>query len=366
MTHMNAGYGVASIMPRQPFDFAGRTGTIEFETNVYGFGRSWWDVYIVPEDEMLDEIVVRDEGGAGEQLPKRGIVFSFGNSTPCVRVIENYIFTQQWCHWERYLTAFPTDPANTSGAIRRLFRFTVSSTGWTFEVQKQDATFWSFSGLFTPAPSFTRGLIKIEHHAYNPTKDGIDAHRYTYHWDNIRFDGPVIPQRAAYEAAPTFLQLLGAPLGSTAGPVSITTPGGAGFLRAHIYAEPARGPHPMPGYVQASINGGPYFDLPFIKNVPEDRAWATVTAATTFPAGVSNITFRCIARPAGANPWDRDCFNVKDIEIQLAAGAAPLAVPATPVPTSPPPPTPAPTTYSCVRSDGVVIWSGSSPGRVCP
>ena len=37
---------------------------------------------------------------------------------------------------------------------------------------------------------FTRGLVLFKTHAYNPTKDG-NHDVYTFHWDNIRFDGPV-------------------------------------------------------------------------------------------------------------------------------------------------------------------------------
>ncbi len=53
MTLVKAGYGVSSFMPRQLFDWAGRMGTVEMDTSMYTFGREWWDVYIVPEDEML-------------------------------------------------------------------------------------------------------------------------------------------------------------------------------------------------------------------------------------------------------------------------------------------------------------------------
>jgi hypothetical protein len=38
---------------------------------------------------------------------------------------------------------------------------------------------WMLTGNYPQRLAFTRGLIRTEHHAYNPTKDGIVGTRVT-------------------------------------------------------------------------------------------------------------------------------------------------------------------------------------------
>ena len=49
--------------------------------------------------------------------------------------------------------------------------------------------------------SFTRGFVHFQHAQYNAAKavDGVSlsARHQTYHWDNIGFDGPVLPGASA-------------------------------------------------------------------------------------------------------------------------------------------------------------------------
>jgi hypothetical protein len=45
--------------------------------------------------------------------------------------------------------------------------------------------------------NFTRGYVSIQHADYNPEKYGITG-QVTYHWDNVGFDGPVLPADRGY------------------------------------------------------------------------------------------------------------------------------------------------------------------------
>ena len=46
---------------------------------------------------------------------------------------------------------------------------------------------------------FSQGLVVFKTHAYTPEKDG-NVNAYTFHWDNIRFTGPVIGRYESFEA----------------------------------------------------------------------------------------------------------------------------------------------------------------------
>jgi hypothetical protein len=127
----------------------------------------------MPQDEALLDVAITGEGGTYEQFPKRAVKMSFLNQKPKVGLINNYNEIYSFDHWQRFQDAFPNDPAITDPRIRRLVRYQISSSGWKQEIQKQDGTFWTFSGNWPQNLSFTRGVIRWEHHSYNATKDGI-------------------------------------------------------------------------------------------------------------------------------------------------------------------------------------------------
>jgi hypothetical protein len=342
MTTLKSGYAVASLMPRQLFDWSGRTGTIQFDTNVYAFQRSWWDVWVVPEDDMLLEMVDHNEGGAGEQFPERGVRFSFQAAVPRVGVFDNYGLVQEWKNWQGFNQAFPSDPAINDPKTRRTFKLHLSQTGFGFEVQKDDGTFWTFSGSFDQPLPFTRGEIRIEHHVYNPTKDGIfddPWSQYTYHWDNIRFDGPVVPARRAFEAPPSYITAPGAPLDTPSSTVTINVSStNQPRLIGHLVAsagmlDPANTTH----WAQVQVNGGPWIDVKLRKPIPTDtgeRFWSTIdTPLPGIVTGQNRLVFRYNSRPSDAT-WQWDGFHLKDLEIQTEDRAIIAAAPALPGGTS--------------------------------
>jgi hypothetical protein len=344
MTAVKSGYGVVSFMPRQLFDWAGRTGTYEFETSLFTFGREWWDTYIVPEAEMLWEIVHLNEGGTGEQLPRRGVRFSLVGNVPSVALIDNYQIVHEFRHWQQYRQAFPNDPALSDPTIRRTVRMRLSQTGWGYEIEKQDGSYWSFSGTLPQALSFTRGLVRTEHHAYNPTKDGITGtpwSQYTHHWDNVRFDGPIVPARPAFQPGPHFVDLYQPP-GAVSGPVTIQVPLGAGqiqnpVLMGHMASNLQRDevdPQNTTHWRQVRVNGGTWQDIALVKNVGCggcDRSWSTFRVALSgVVPGANTVEFRYPLRPPQAT-WHRDGFRVKDIELQVdpVGGVLPTSTPPT-------------------------------------
>jgi hypothetical protein len=89
-------------------------------------------------------------------------------------------------------------------------------------------------------------------HAYTPEKEG-NYSTYTFHWDNIRFSGPVVGRYEAFDASDVvYLQANGDRAIGESQTVTIDLP--------HIGAEPVlfgQVHSPKQGQVLLSINGGP-------------------------------------------------------------------------------------------------------------
>jgi hypothetical protein len=148
-------------------------------------------LYIVPQADDIPTIQSCDEGGCPTMFPRRAVLFSFLNGKPEVRVIDNFVPVYHFKHWQDYCGAV-NNPGCENTAIRVPFRFSLSATAWKFEIKKPDGSWWTHQGSFGFTLSFTKGVLHYEHHSYNPEKDNVPVLSRTFHWDNIRFDGPVI------------------------------------------------------------------------------------------------------------------------------------------------------------------------------
>jgi len=365
MTVVKSGYSVASFMPRYLLDWSAGPAVVEFDTNVYSFGRLWWDTYIIPRDDALLNVELVDQGGAGEQYPRRGVAFGMEAGKPTVHTIDNFSEIDLFRHWQMFKEAFPNDPANTDPRIRRKFRFEISRTSWKFEIQKQDGTFWTFTDNFVTPLSFTSGLVRVEHHAYNPTKDGIQGtpwSQYTYHWDNMRLN-PASLDHTAFEPGPHFIEHWGPDPNKVSEPIKINVtvaaadiknPRLVGLLTSELNncdVDPLNTSH----WRQFRINGGPWQDVDFVKNVADtgkcNRTWSTFKNSVAVVPGENTIEFRLPVKPPQAT-WQRAMMKIRDVEIQIDPVGA-VAPPPTPSDTT------APTVSITAPSNGATV-SGSS------
>jgi len=322
MTVVKAGYAVTAFMPRQVFDWTGRTGTFQVDSNVFSFGRSWWDLYIVPADEMWVNIQQRNQGGIN-MMPKRAVLFSFGANRPMVEVIDNHQIVERHTHWQMFQDAFPNDPAVNDPRIRRTFRFRINQTSYFYEVQKADGSFWVIQGNFDKPLTFSRGLTKIEHHAYNPTKDGINANpwsQWTYHWDNLKFDGPVIPAHTAIEPGPHFIRAWPGnaipPLRFNVPTADIRNPVLVGDIRSYMTrsdGDPANSTH----WAQFRLNGGAWTDLRSqLTNIAvADEGFSFKNPLNGLRQGENIVEFRLNDSPTFPNWMKR--ADIQEVEIQM-------------------------------------------------
>src|SRR5260370_557374 len=82
--------------------------------------------------------------------------------------------------------------------------------------------------------TLTRGLVWLEDVHYNGDKDGPDQGTHTFTWDNLAFDGPILPRDLAFDVldrltpvGPRYPGLLNlpSPLSPGGPPLTLTVPG---------------------------------------------------------------------------------------------------------------------------------------------
>jgi Divergent InlB B-repeat domain len=200
-------YGTNSYMILQPFNFAGRTGKIDFDVDAVGEMLGGY-----PEVDITDQPVPAPtfrefynfEVGS---IPQNAIIVKFGptcgvatSSAPYnVMVYNNYVGT--------ILT--PTySSANggcvqTSAGLLNHFEVQLSQTQITIygsDFSPDNVTFPNYKLLYQASINlpFTQGYVHIDarNHATLKYSYGPDA---IFHWDNVGFDGPVLPSLVAYE-----------------------------------------------------------------------------------------------------------------------------------------------------------------------
>jgi hypothetical protein len=214
-------YGLNSMMIRQPFDFAGRTGRLVWDVdgkrNPCTLGRGWWiEVWITEDPQPLPIAPAPTVAG----YPRRGVGFTFrfggfcpatetawGNQLETVHVIDDYEPTATIDLWDM------------EQLEQRCFR-TMDTRLNHFElrISQNEAELWasdfddpSSLRLRTRVPGldlpFTRGYVHFHHAQYNANRDsqgicdrghGVSRSQ-TYRWDNIAFDGPRLSPLRAFD-----------------------------------------------------------------------------------------------------------------------------------------------------------------------
>ncbi len=322
-----SGYSVTSFWPRQEFDFA-NGGVVEFEVNVNeNPGRFWWEVLITPREQLkpgsaenfwpIDEIYPLDRIRFS-WLPdgKRRIGVGTVQHAP-----EGWLVNETYWKTPRYLN--PNDPAVTDRRIRRTMRLSIENSIIHWDLELADGSFDRYSVTVPAGLPFSRGLVLFKTHAYTPHKDG-NFEFTTWHWDNIRFDGPKLaPYRAVETDGIAYLQANGnRPIGDSAElKIDLDSVGTNPRLFGQIHS-------PLRGQVRLQINGNPTFTVHPLHYLDEDcrsSGWSSFlidVPAEQLRAGANTFTWSIGPRPdcAGYN-WDG--FTVKDMELQFDSGGAP-------------------------------------------
>jgi hypothetical protein len=206
-----------SMYPRQPFDFAGRTGTITFDVSndTQGIHGAWPELWVT--DQPVPDPFVHT--ATFYSVPRNGFGIRFagctdGNGTPntcqpdggngvgvdSAIVVNNYVAHD-------YVTVLGDHDVLLSGRGQmNHYQIRVS--------QNQVVVYGTdpFTGSWNPATnplihvatipnvdlSFTRGLVWLEDVHYNGDKFGSQG-LHTFRWDNLGFDGPVLPRDLGFD-----------------------------------------------------------------------------------------------------------------------------------------------------------------------
>jgi hypothetical protein len=260
-------HGVTSLAmyPKQPFDFAGRTGTVAFDVSddSHGSHRAW------PEFWMSDKPVPVPftHFSSLQQVPKDGFGVRFDAFCPAfgdpgcgVRphcpeypisvsvisvgsadVVNNYVTND----------SFMDDPPGNGPISVQMVGCVKASSGpgdmnhFELRISPNEIDVYGVdAGATGPLKkiavitnmtlTLTRGLVWLEDAHYNGDKDGPDQGTHTFTWDNLAFDGPVMPRDLAFDVPdrlapvgpnyPTLINL-GWPLGNDANPLTLMVSG---------------------------------------------------------------------------------------------------------------------------------------------
>ncbi|MCB0132439.1 MAG: hypothetical protein KDD78_16370, partial [Caldilineaceae bacterium] len=318
-----SGYSVTSFWPKQEFNFADG-GVLEFDVNINGgHPRSWWEVLIVPRTE-LKVGSAREWLPIDETYPADRIVFEFGENKRKIQVGTGAVDPQgklidvaDWGTWEQM---FPGDPASSDRRIRRTMRMTFNNDQLIWAIEKADGSFSEYKVTVPGGLPFDQGLVLFKTHAYTPKKDG-NTSTYTFHWDNIRFDGPVVGRYENYEAAANdvvYMQGNGdKPIGlSDTITIDLPKVGPNPVLFGQVH-------NPMTGQVLLSINGGPNVAVDpyeYTYNNCSASGWKSFRLPLD-PAqlivGTNTFEWTIGPRPSCVASWVWNGFSIKSLEVQF-------------------------------------------------
>jgi hypothetical protein len=190
-------YGQNSYRARQPFDFAGRTGTIVFDAEGYNVGNYGWISVEITELPTPAPSFTLQENYENGSIPENGIEIQLYHNcggenvgVSDVIVYDDFAQTTVLSYGESCVPAVPG----------KLNHFEVRLSAEHVEVYatapSDDGTTFGEPVLIASADvalSFSRGYVHFTTHNHATLKysdDSIDA--WVTRWDNLGFDGPAM------------------------------------------------------------------------------------------------------------------------------------------------------------------------------
>ena len=212
---------VLAMYPKQPFDFAGRTGRITFDVtnDTIGMHTSWPELWVTdqPVPAPFTHLV------SWKATPRYGFGLRFGAATgpgeggnlgpncpsdnnarwtvDSISVSRNYVIDDSTDAGHTTNVTRPAASSRASGPNGGMNHVETRVGESRIEVWATDAgqtQLKQIAVIDNPRLGFTRGLIWIQDAHYNAVKFGGTA-MHTFTWDNVGFDGPVVARDVTFD-----------------------------------------------------------------------------------------------------------------------------------------------------------------------
>ena len=233
------GVTALALYPKQPFDIAGRTGTITFDVSddSHGSHRAWPELWYTDQPvpakfvhfNSLQSVPrngfgVRFAGYCPPNVPGCGVRFICPDEPADVGVItvdsavvvNNYVSDDSFSDVAAGpISVTPVDCVKASSGPGDMNRFQLRVSQNGMDVYGTDAgttaPLKKIAVISNMALTLTRGLVWIEDVHYNGDKDGPDQGTHTFTWDNVGFDGPVVARDLTFDVLDNDASIAGYP-----------------------------------------------------------------------------------------------------------------------------------------------------------
>lgn len=180
------GYGLVYLTPDRMVDFSTGEAVVRFDMSTLRTShRDWVDLWITPYGDNLaaplEDWLPDLNGRPRNAIHVRMDSFN-GGSVFKAHLYRNGVETELsgpgagWDAYESHLTP--------SAVTRSTFELRISRTHVTFSMPSVGLT-WVDDNV--AALGWTKGVVQLGHHSYNPTKDcnGGPCQPNSWHWDNV-------------------------------------------------------------------------------------------------------------------------------------------------------------------------------------
>jgi hypothetical protein len=214
---------VLAMYPKQPFDFAGRTGKVVFDVSndTEGNHGAWPEFWIT--DTPAPAPFTHEASWTAYPINGFGLRFAGctddnGVGATCSRgngavgvdsaiVVDNYVGNDSFnggnlkvVGIDSVLRAAPGEMNHYEIDVAQNQIDVYATDGFTGALDLAKTPLHHIATIPNANLSFTRGLIWLEDVHYNANKFGTQR-VHTFHWDNVAFDGPVLPRDLTFDIA---------------------------------------------------------------------------------------------------------------------------------------------------------------------
>jgi hypothetical protein len=238
-------YGDNSYRISQPFDVAGRTGTIDFDVSLYMQGALLgWPTLAFTSQPYSAPSYLADNSGAA--TPREGLEVQFnslcadaGAWTAFLKVRTYHLFRETLLHDEHGAESGCTSNVKTAAGRLNHVQVRVSQSHievWVSDASADGVHYGPLKRTFSAplALTFSRGYVYVGVHNHATVKYA-NLPSWTVLWDNIAFDGPRVPASRVSQVS------------------AAATPSGSGLNMGYWLPATGTAPLGLPGVSTANV-----------------------------------------------------------------------------------------------------------------